>query len=120
MQRFARVSKLLPGAVTEYDRQHAEVWPDVIAAIDRAGIRNYTLFRHETWLFSYFELPEEVAVQERLAILEQSETCRRWEARMRTLRDPAFDHDWIAMREVFHHSAPTGQPRPALSESTRL
>ena len=102
MQRIGRVSKLKPGAAAKYERLHTEVWPEVLVAIAEAGISNYTIFRHGDWLFSYFQLP---AGQELKAIggtLERIPACRRWEARMRELRDPDFATDWLPMEEVFH------------------
>lgn len=38
--------RLKPGAGAEYDRRHAEVWPELLDDIRRAGIRDYSIYRH--------------------------------------------------------------------------
>ena len=100
MQRFGRIAKLRP--VTDYDVWHAAVWPEVRAAIAAAGLRNYTIFRHGEWLFSYFELPTDLTLAEATVVIGQSSSCRHWEEQMRLFRDPEFSVDWLPMTEVFH------------------
>jgi L-rhamnose mutarotase len=105
MQRIGRMRRLRPGAEEEYERRHREVWPEVLAAIQRAGIQRYTIFRHECRLFSYFELPDEASLLEVAEIFLQDETCCRWEAVMEALVEPPTASDnggWQVMTEVFH------------------
>lgn len=40
------VYRLRPGAGQEYERRHAEVWPELSALIDEAGIYDYRIYRH--------------------------------------------------------------------------
>ena len=77
MRRYGRVLKLKDGAEAEYDRLHAEVWPEVRAVIQRSGIRNYSIFRYWTWLFSCFELPEDVTLKQIGRVFEASPECSR-------------------------------------------
>ena len=100
MQRIGRVRRLRLGAEEEYERRHREVWPEVLAAIGRAGIGGYTIFRHERWLFSYFELPDEISLDSVGEIFLADEACCRWEALMETLFEP--ESCWQMMKEVFH------------------
>jgi L-rhamnose mutarotase len=53
MQRFGQVIGVKPEAIEEYERLHAQVWPEVLATIQACNIRNYTIFRHELMLFAY-------------------------------------------------------------------
>jgi L-rhamnose mutarotase len=105
-QRFGRCAQLRPGAEAEYDRLHAAVWPEVLAAIQRAGIRNYSIFRHGRWLFSYFEIPVEVDFDEAIGIMLDDPACRRWETVVRTLQESSVAETsgvaWMPMKEVFH------------------
>ncbi|HEU5369051.1 MAG TPA: L-rhamnose mutarotase, partial [Ktedonobacterales bacterium] len=55
MRRFGLVIGVRPEAIEEYERLHAQVWPEVLATIHACNIRNYTIFRHEQMLFAYFE-----------------------------------------------------------------
>ncbi len=102
MQRIGRVSKLKPGATAAYERLHAEVWTEVLTAITKAGISNYTIFRDSDWLFSYFELSDGAAPEAVGEMLSRVPECRRWEDCMRELRDPDVAADWLPMKEVFH------------------
>jgi L-rhamnose mutarotase len=47
MQRMGMVIGIEPQMIAEYKRLHAAVWPDVLALISRANIRNYTIFLRE-------------------------------------------------------------------------
>ena len=101
------MARLRPGAEAEYDRLHAAVWPDVLEAIHRAGIRNYSIFRQGRWLFSYCETAGEVDFDEAARIMLDDPACRRWETVVQTLQEPpaagsAGDTGWMAMKEVFH------------------
>jgi L-rhamnose mutarotase len=106
MQRIGRVLRLRAGAEEEYERHHAAVWPDVLAAIAASGIRNYTIFRYERWLFSYFELPDGVTLAAAGRVFAASAACARWEQLMQQLQEPlpesGQDNLWVPIKEVFH------------------
>ena len=36
--------RILPGQEAEYRRRHATVWPEMLAALKRAGCRDYSIF----------------------------------------------------------------------------
>lgn len=54
-QRSAFVLRVRPDKVDEYVEAHENVWPEMLAALRAAGIRNYTIFRHGNEMFGYFE-----------------------------------------------------------------
>lgn len=54
-QRSAFVLHVRPDRIDDYVRAHAEVWPEMLQALTDAGIRNYSIFRHGTDVFGYFE-----------------------------------------------------------------
>jgi L-rhamnose mutarotase len=58
--RHASIIGMLEKDILAYTQMHAAVWPGVLAAIDRANIRNYSIYLGqiepgEYLLFSYFE-----------------------------------------------------------------
>ena len=57
MERMGQVISIKPGAVAEYNRLHAAVWPEVLRVIHDANIRNYSIFlkEPENLLFAYWE-----------------------------------------------------------------
>ena len=54
-QRSAFVLEVRPERIDEYIEAHRKVWPEMLDALRRAGIRNYTIFRNGTQMFGYFE-----------------------------------------------------------------
>lgn len=105
-RRFGRTATLRPGAEAEYDRLHAAVWPEVLAAVERAGIRNYSIFRQGRRLFSYFEIPGSTDLAEVTRVLFDEPVCRRWEDVIQKLQKPPSDAVgaawWTPMKEIFH------------------
>ena len=75
MPSYAWVLEVRPGYEEEYKKRHDEIWPDMLAALRAAGIRNYNIFRHGLTLFGYFETDDLEATK---AALRASETDRRW------------------------------------------
>ena len=55
MAGFAWVLEVRPGYEDEYKKRHDEIWPEMLEALRKAGIRNYNIFRHGLTLFGYFE-----------------------------------------------------------------
>lgn len=59
VRRVAQLVELKPDEQQRYREMHAEVWPEVVAALKRAHVRNYSIFLAEIdgkkCLLSYFE-----------------------------------------------------------------
>jgi L-rhamnose mutarotase len=51
----------------DYLVAHRAVWPEMLAALKDAGIRNYTIFRSGYEVFGYFEADDLRAAGELLA-----------------------------------------------------
>lgn len=99
MARVAWTARLKPGMVEEYVEAHANVWPDALAAITAAGIRNYTIFLFEDRLFAYYECddPDEAARAE-----AESEATQRWRTEMRRMfEDEVAAHGVTFLPEIF-------------------
>ena len=68
--------RLVPGTEAEYDRRHAVVWPEMVAAMHACGIRNSTGFRRGTEVFYYAECdPDPITCSGRL---EGMDVNQRW------------------------------------------
>ncbi len=61
MERMCFTFELRPGMEDEYKRRHDEIWPELVEAIQEAGIRNYSLFRRGTQVVAYAECHPDVA-----------------------------------------------------------
>ena len=105
MKRFGQVIGLKPGAIEEYERLHAAVWPEVLATIHACNIRNYSIFRHEHLLFAYFEYVGEDFASD-MAKMANDPKTREWWTYTDPLQEPLAtripDEWWATMAEVFH------------------
>jgi L-rhamnose mutarotase len=87
---------------TEYERRHADVWPDLIAALKNAGFSNYTLFRRGTEVVAYAEC--EPTIAEAMGQLESTEVNSRWIEYIRAIMIRAVDVDGrlFTFEEMWH------------------
>jgi L-rhamnose mutarotase len=107
MKRYGRVLGLKPEAIAEYKRIHAAVWPDVLAQIERSGIRNYTIFLREpeNLLFSYYEYHGTDHDGDMAKMAADKRTQEWWDICMpmqAPLATKTEDEWWAGMDEVFH------------------
>jgi L-rhamnose mutarotase len=63
----------------EYRQIHLNPWPELIAAIQEVGIRNYSIWSFGTRLFSYFEFHGD-DLDAALAALACTDVKKRWDA----------------------------------------
>ena len=105
MQRFAAVIRLRPEKEAEYRALHAEAWPQVLAALTRAHIGNYSIFLRDGLLFSYLEYTGDDYAADTAAIGDDPVT-REWWARTDPCQQPVDSADpgewWAPAEEVFH------------------
>jgi L-rhamnose mutarotase len=105
MSRHASVIRLRPDKEAEYLALHAAVWPDVLAALRRGHVRNYSIFLHDGLLFSYLEYDGQDYAADMAAIAADDATQRWWQ-----LTDPCQEpldtatggEWWASAEEVFH------------------
>ena len=103
MQRIAFTITLKPGAdPAEYKQRHDEIWPEMVAALRAAGIRNYSIFRDGSKLFAYLEVED---VERMARALDDDATNARWQEYMRGMID--LDVDPVTgfprlLPEMFH------------------
>jgi L-rhamnose mutarotase len=105
MKRFGQRIRVRPERIDDYERLHAEAWPGVLEQIRRSNIRNYTIFRHGTDLFAYFEyVGDDFAAD--MAAMAADATTRRWWALTDAMQEPLSDREpgawWTTLPEVFH------------------
>jgi L-rhamnose mutarotase len=102
MERLCFTFDLAAGQEIEYERRHAEIWPDLVAAIKDAGFSNYSLFRRGLQVFAYAECEPTVAAA--MARLERTEINRRWSVYIRSLMTRAVDAEGhlLTAEEVWH------------------
>jgi L-rhamnose mutarotase len=105
MRRFGQVIGLKPERIEEYERLHAEAWPGVLEAIRRANITNYSIFRHGTVLFAYFEYIGDDFDAD-MAAMGADPIVQDWWKLTDAMQEPLPDRGpgswWKQIPEVFH------------------
>ncbi|KHK97113.1 L-rhamnose 1-epimerase [Microbacterium mangrovi] len=80
MTRICFELQVAPEHLEEYVARHRAVWPEMLAEIEAAGRRNYSLFlAGEGRLVGYYETDDDAAAR---AYLAASPVAARWEAEM--------------------------------------
>lgn len=111
MPRYCFTLQVRPERQQEYVERHAAVWPEMLAALDATGWRNYSLFlRGDGLLVGYVECDDLDAAQ---AAMAATDVNRRWQAEMAPFfthpdapdgegGDRAPDEAFVRLTEVFH------------------
>ncbi len=76
MQRILFTFELYPGTEAEYKRRHDEIWPELVQALQEAGIKNYTLFRRGMQVMAYAECDPDAETA--FGKVGATEVNRRW------------------------------------------
>lgn len=81
-ERVGFLLEVKPDRIDDYVAAHEAVWPEMLAALKGAGVRNYTIFRSGTHVFGYFETDDRRASERFLA---EQPVSARWQDRMADL-----------------------------------
>ena len=103
-RRICFLLRVRPDLVEQYKERHAQVWPEMRAALSEAGWSNYSLFlRPDGLLVGYLETRDFDAAR---AAMAASEVNARWQAEMgdyfEALDGVAPDEAMEPVAEIFH------------------
>lgn len=107
-QYYASVIELLPEKEPLYRELHADVWPEVQAAIRKANIRDYRIYRAELqgkiYLFSTFAYVGSNFEADMASIAEDETTRDRWwpitDACQRRIPGTPEGEQWLALEAL--------------------
>ena len=105
MRRFASVIRLRPEKADQYRALHREGWPEVLAALKRAHVSNYSIFLRDGYLFSYLEYGGE-DFDDDMRTVAGDEATERWWALTDPCQQPlptAEEGEWWAPAEELFH-----------------
>lgn len=108
VRRYAAAIELLPEKEQFYRDLHADVWPEVVAAIKNANINNYSIFiatiEGRRYLFSYLEYSGSDPEVDFARIAADPTTRDRWwpltETCQRVIDGTPEDHQWLPMESL--------------------
>jgi L-rhamnose mutarotase len=104
VQRVCFLLKVRQDKLAEYRERHADVWPEMRAALSAAGWHNYSLFlRDDGLLVGYLETED---FERARAAMDRTWVNARWQAEMapyfEDLDAAAPDASMVPLQEVFH------------------
>jgi L-rhamnose mutarotase len=104
MERVCFTARIAPGRLAEYRLRHADVWPEMRAALSAAGWANYSIFLADDGLLvGYLETDDYPAAQAAMAGASVNE---RWQAQMAPffagLDGQRPDEAFTRLPEIFH------------------
>lgn len=105
MQRLGQVIRVRADAIDAYEQLHANPWQAVNAAIHRANIRNYSIYRFRDLLFAYFEYVGDDFPAD-MAGMAADHEVQRWWSLTDAMQDPIPERPagdwWLTLTEIFH------------------
>lgn len=90
MTRYTWKGYVYPGKLEEYIRRHDEIWPEMTALLNEAGIHNYSIWNIGDELFGYYEcsdLPFALKTQ------TESPVVARWNEFMKDVMHMEMDEE---------------------------
>ena len=103
MKRFAFKMFLKPGFEAEYEKRHAQLWPELKQKLEEAGVRNYSIYwdKDTNILFGYQEVVGDSNSQDAEAA---DEITRKWWDFMADIMEVNPDNSPVTIpnKEVFH------------------
>jgi len=104
MRRFAHVIRMIAEYLPEYQRLHANAWPEVLAMIRACNIQNNSIYHKDGFLFAYFEYTGDDYQADMASMASDSHTQSWWELTMpmqAPLESRSPGEGWASMEEVF-------------------
>lgn len=102
MVRIGQIMYLYKDVYKEYQKRHANLWPEMKKELKAHGATNYSIFLNEEngELFAYVEVPNVDKYNE----IANTETCKKWWAYMKPLMRTNPDNSPVTLdlSEVFH------------------
>lgn len=90
-------------AIAEYDREHKQVWPELLSKLKEVGISDYSIFRRDQDLFLCLRVDDFARAWDEL---DRDPVNQKWQAKMSRLFEPVPDklpgERFAMMQEVFH------------------
>ena len=102
---FGQIGKLKREKIAEYETLHQNCWPNIRQLLKDCNIQNYSIFRYDDMVFTYFEYTGKDYDAD-MARMAADEENKRWWA----VTDPCFerfvygDAEFCAdMKQIFYN-----------------
>lgn len=76
MEHVGHVWRIRPGRVEEYDRKHAQVWPELERVLRDGGVQSFHIYRRGEIVFSHMDVKDYQRLTE---VFAHDPVAMRWE-----------------------------------------
>ena len=83
MERYAWKARIKDGCYAEYVKRHNAIWPELVAVLKEAGIKNYTIWHSGGELFGYYEC--EKGADYAAKVQRESKVVDKWNEYMKDI-----------------------------------
>ena len=94
-----------PELISQYERFHKKVWPEIISSIKDAGIENMQIYRNGTRLFMIMEVNDDFSFEKKQEADKNNAKVQEWEELMWKYQQPmegtAKGEKWVLMDKIF-------------------
>ncbi len=101
MQQLAFEMKLMKGCEIEYQKRHAEIWPELVDLLKEKGISEYHIYLNEESLslFGVLKISDALKLNE----LPQHPVMKKWWAYMKDIMETNSDDSPVSipLKNVF-------------------
>jgi L-rhamnose mutarotase len=106
MERACFYLRIFPGTEGEYDRRHADIWPELVTEIRESGLRNMSGFRRGTDVWYFQEADPDTRTA--FGLHGPKPANQRWNHYFRDVIAQITDEsgDLLWYDEVFHSDGP--------------
>ena len=93
------------GLISEYERYHQEVWPEITRSIRESGIEDMEIYRVGNRLFMVMEVSDEFSFEAKADADGANPRVREWEELMGKFQQPLPGampgEKWLRMERIF-------------------
>lgn len=94
-----------PDLIAEYERYHADVWPEIIRSIRGSGIEAMEIYRAGNRLFMIMEVSPDFSFEAKAAADRENARVQEWEQLMWKFQQPLPfaepGQKWVPMERIF-------------------
>src|SRR5690625_3649093 len=107
MQRFCLALDLKddPKLISEYEKQHKNIWPEIKKSIKDAGVKQMEIFRAGNRMFMIMEVDDTFSFEKKEAMDRANEKVQEWEKLMwkyqQALPFAKPGEKWVLMDRMF-------------------
>lgn len=99
-----------PDSITEYERHHQAVWPEIARSIRESGIEDMEIYRIDDRLFMVMEVSDGFSFEAKAEADRANPRVAEWEALMEGFQKPlpsaGPDEKWLQMKRIFKLEKP--------------